>query len=427
MSEFQNESSSQTQSGSSDSEEFVREPIKLGQKPIETKIRRTDWKKQDGKWSLGEHKTQLGSDSRFDRLKEMHSKYDNEASDATGFRGSSTQNNQTLQGLAGHLKKNRDEVPEEKHGAFDFFTKVAESGPKIGEKEHVNKVTTRRLDTDSQDRLEVGFKDGKMVGSDGNNLDTTGATGFGGFGSKHEVAGRHIFGMDKTGTIRTGDAWGEGRLWKNDRSGADEGGVEMSWMNHSSLLNGKKAAGAGEMRVEDGQVKLVSDNSGHYTPDSDMMQQTVGHLEDHGVDLAQMTTEFVGKTGTGDHDLAGSKDGFASGKLQAGALELMSYQGDWNAEGKMREARRGRMGLMDSIRNFDSTTLRATGVNVDRSAPNLAMALEDGIAQQHETVPSAPPLPPSSSSQTSAPKRSLGEGIIDRIAQLKAAGLQLED
>src|SRR5262249_46397103 len=159
----------------------------------------------------------------------------------------------------------------------------ANEAPRLGDDQELHKVTTRHLDADSQKRHEVKVVNGKLVDHEGNNVDTTGATGWGSFGSAGwERMGRHIYAMDEKGTMRTSDTWKDARLVEipQPKVEGQKQGMEVAYTNHSTLLNGKKAAGAGEMRVEDGQVKVVSDASGHYKPDSKMMQQTIGSLEE---------------------------------------------------------------------------------------------------------------------------------------------------
>lgn len=46
--------------------------------------------------------------------------------------------------------------------------------------------------------------------------------------------------------------------------------------HHSSLSKGGKVVGAGEWIVEDGKLKKVSANSGHYQPTMDYLYNAVG-------------------------------------------------------------------------------------------------------------------------------------------------------
>ncbi len=389
MSDFESDSSSVA--GVSDSSQ---EQVKLGMHPKATKVHRSDWKKQGpGKWGEAEHRPALESDPSNVKTHTLPSTYDNETVDATPFRGDVDTNQKTLENLrrvgTGALpplpdtstlnESQRAEVAK-KEQARAFGKAVYESGPKLDSDDELGKVTTRYMDTDSQERHEVGFKDGRMLGSDGKNLDTTKSTGFGGFGAKHDVSGRNIFAMEDNGTIKTADAWGEGQL--KEASDSADSQLELAYVNHSSLIGGGKAAGAGEMRVEDGQVKVVSDNSGHYTPDSEMMHQTIGHLEDQGVGLEGMTTEFMDKRSGATREeigsLASEANNFEGGRLQTGALEFMSHAGGAgaSAETQMRGARKDRMGMMSDIRGFDQSTLKSTGTR-DRSGVNKGLMSDD--------------------------------------------------
>jgi hypothetical protein len=56
--------------------------------------------------------------------------------------------------------------------------------------------------------------------------------------------------------------------------------------HHSSFLAGGDVAGAGEIKVERGVVKSVTNKSGHYTPTSEEMVQVFEELEARGVNLA---------------------------------------------------------------------------------------------------------------------------------------------
>jgi hypothetical protein len=367
--------------------------------PAKTRVERHNWKKQEGGgWGAAEE-AKPGF-TAGEHAKAMGSHYFGEQYDATEFRGSVEHNDKTLRAIKENYGKVKDRNP--KRGTAQYVKQLGKTGPMLGDDEHVGSVTTRYMDADSQALHATTVQNGKLVGSDGKHVDTTEATGFGGYGARtDELAGRHIYAMDEQGSMRTADAWKEARLGRKEGDKA----VELAYANHSSLLAGDRAAGAGEMRVEQGEVKVVSDNSGHYKPDAAMMHQTVGRLADLGVGLEGMSTEFVDKTDDHKTSLANAGDGFKTGVLSAGALEMMSYAGDSQAESKMRGARAERTDMMSDIRGFDRSKLRAVADDEksDRSAPNLALGSE----------PKAP--------------RQLGSSILDRIAKLKRAGLALDE
>jgi peptidoglycan hydrolase-like protein with peptidoglycan-binding domain len=132
-------------------------------------------------------------------------------------------------------------------------------------------------------------------------LDTTGITTKAGMaGSKSE---RMIYTMDGEGDFRLADPRAEEQARPGER------------FHHSSLGDGQAVAGAGEMKIRDGQVEAVSDRSGHYTPDMAMTQQVGEALEDGGVDVSQVTFEL------------GNYPGNAKDTLVTGT-ELLAYDRD---------------------------------------------------------------------------------------------------
>lgn len=157
-----------------------------------------------------------------------------------------------------------------------------------------NYDTYRPTEEGVQD-YNVGMLDGRMVlvdpdgnpirDADGNPVyqDTTGIASSARFtGSKPE---RAIFTMDGEGQLRTTDAIGEAqRLQRN--------------VHHSSLARGENVAGAGEMKIRDGNVEAVSDKSGHYRPDLAMTAQVDQRLQDSGADTSKVTYE-LGNYGPG--------------------------------------------------------------------------------------------------------------------------------
>ena len=63
--------------------------------------------------------------------------------------------------------------------------------------------------------------------------------------------------------------------------------------HHSSLLAGGNVAGAGEMKVHAGQLKWISNKSGHYYPATEHFLQTLHSLMKKGVNLDQVQVEFL--------------------------------------------------------------------------------------------------------------------------------------
>lgn len=83
------------------------------------------------------------------------------------------------------------------------------------------------------------------------------------------------------------------------------GAHKVGLFHHSSLLAGGDVAGAGEINVQDGQVKQVSNKSGHYKPLHDHAFQVLDELASRSVDLTQVV--FCDATGGGDPKQPGNQ------------------------------------------------------------------------------------------------------------------------
>jgi len=96
-------------------------------------------------------------------------------------------------------------------------------------------------------------------------------------GSGEKLEGTSIFVMDERGQIYSE---GEEKLFPTDHLGRG------AHVHHSSFLDGKEVAGAGEIKTDrEGQVKEVTDRSGHYKPGEGQNQQVLDQLEKQGVNL----------------------------------------------------------------------------------------------------------------------------------------------
>jgi len=215
-------------------------------------------------------------------------------------------------------------------------------------------IKTRYYSDQEQQERQISVKDGLIHGANGL-LDTSGASGA---GTQHDQGkGKHIFAMTGDGDIRTTDPWAdhrETRLHMSEgeqvrralerrrhqatgKEGATpENDAELSMINHSSLLGGGRAAGAGEITVDQGKLTQVSDSSGHYTPTNEMTHQVVKELEGQGVDMHDVSMKLVPKTG--DHMMS-APAGHHLRNLHASAREFMAYGGSAKAEKKMRKQR----------------------------------------------------------------------------------------
>lgn len=109
----------------------------------------------------------------------------------------------------------------------------------------------------------------------------------------------------------------------------------LNWIHHSSLFAGDDVAGAGELSVDRGQVRQVSDNSGHYQPDNLLLFQAVGSLLEQGIAPEGLSAHMVRKGGLGS--------------VVAPALEFLTYGGGKQAQERMSEERTARQPLLASI------------------------------------------------------------------------------
>lgn len=117
-------------------------------------------------------------------------------------------------------------------------------------------------------KLTVGA-DGKLYDAAGKLFDTSKTAAHSG------SPGRAIFVMDQHGNLYTS-------LGREARP---------SQFHHSSLLAGHDVSMAGEIEVRNGQLKFISNVSGHYQPPGSLLTQAETHLRGQGVDFSQATVE----------------------------------------------------------------------------------------------------------------------------------------
>ncbi|MFP8966494.1 hypothetical protein ACKC9G_07965 [Pokkaliibacter sp. CJK22405] len=118
------------------------------------------------------------------------------------------------------------------------------------------------LNPKEREHFELHIKDGLIYNNQGKLFDTNGFnTPAGGAGG--------IFVIDPS----------NGKLYGT----ADH---ENGRFQHSSFLAGGDVGGAGEFIVSNGRLQEMSRVSGHYKPSVDMLNQTVQHLKDQGLDMS---------------------------------------------------------------------------------------------------------------------------------------------
>lgn len=121
---------------------------------------------------------------------------------------------------------------------------------------------------------QLTFKDGKIHDADGNLFDTSAAS------SLHSGGGKAIFVMDSNGNFFASKTHAQGEF------------------HHSSLAAGQPVAAAGELVVQNGVLKGITDRSGHYHPTRDLTDQALNALEANGIDLRGVQKSFEGKAPT---------------------------------------------------------------------------------------------------------------------------------
>jgi hypothetical protein len=127
----------------------------------------------------------------------------------------------------------------------------------------------RYLDEAELEETRVFARDGLLYRTDGTRLDTQATETF------WSGEGRAIFVMDQHGNIYAHEQ-------------------VRGQFHHSSFLGGQPVAAAGELRVVDGRLELVSDQSGHYRPTRAHTEQLLDNLRQQGVDLSDVATELQG-------------------------------------------------------------------------------------------------------------------------------------
>jgi hypothetical protein len=101
-------------------------------------------------------------------------------------------------------------------------------------------------------------------------------------GKLYDAKGR-LFDTTESETI-----FSEGRaIWVMDEDGNLYASTEQEAgkFHHSSFLGGEPVAGAGEIEVENGEIKVISDHSGHYTPERPFTRRVVARLRAMGVSI----------------------------------------------------------------------------------------------------------------------------------------------
>ena len=129
--------------------------------------------------------------------------------------------------------------------------------------------TVRYLDDAERETHRLTVRDGKLYDANGRLFDTRTAQ------TAHSGNGRAIFVMDE-----------QGRIYASTYQ-------EVGQFHHSSLLAGRPVTAAGELVVENGVLKVVSNRSGHYRPPPEINEQIFRSLEVQGVDISRISRDWI--------------------------------------------------------------------------------------------------------------------------------------
>ncbi len=124
------------------------------------------------------------------------------------------------------------------------------------------------LDGDERSRYELSVSGGKLK-QNGNNFDT------GNMFSSGAGAGYSIFVMSPGG-----------QLYANEH--------KPGLFHHSSFLAGLPTAAAGELQVNKGSLKMVTNKSGHYHPGAPQMYQAMQEFSSRGLSLSSFGLKISG-------------------------------------------------------------------------------------------------------------------------------------
>lgn len=163
-------------------------------------------------------------------------------------------------------------------------------GPSATAKGGVQK--TAYLNDSQLKQHEINVKNGKIVDAQGKNLDTTGAN----CAFKGAEKDQMVFTMGKNGQMHAADA---GKQEQNFKNAYDKGVTrDLYLFHHSSLTRGKETAASGGIEVKNGELKSISNKSGHYMPEVKDNLQAINELEKKGVNTDNTKMQMWDKYGT---------------------------------------------------------------------------------------------------------------------------------
>lgn len=142
----------------------------------------------------------------------------------------------------------------------------------VGEDKPGNSIWGSQVDYLSSARrqpYELFVAGGALVDVNGVPFDTSTAS------SAWAGGGRAIFVMDPHGHVYASKTHTVGRF------------------HHSSFLAGQPVAAAGELEVDHGKLKLVSNRSGHYRPPGSLTDQLFAELQARGLNIAGVNKDYI--------------------------------------------------------------------------------------------------------------------------------------
>jgi hypothetical protein len=168
---------------------------------------------------------------------------------------------------------------------------------------------TAYLNDNQLKQHELNVKNGKIVDAQGKNLDTTGAN----CAFKGAEKDQMVFTMNKDGKMHAADAGKEEQKFEN---AYNKGLTKDRYLfHHSSLTRGKETAASGGIEVKNGELKSISNKSGHYLPSAKENLQAINELEKKGVNTDNTKMQMWDKHGTRTRYVSEVKQ--AQGDIQA--------------------------------------------------------------------------------------------------------------
>ncbi|WP_331758056.1 hypothetical protein OG225_42045 (plasmid) [Nocardia sp. NBC_01377] len=170
-------------------------------------------------------------------------------------------------------KKTDDDVDVNVPKGVPRFNTTEMDSHYVGEEVPGNSIwpgsNVKYLTDEERAAYQLTVKDGKIYDANGNLFDTSSAA------TAHSGNGRAIFVMDENGN-----------LYASTRHAVGE-------FHHSSFLGGKPVAGAGELQVVNGELRLITDQSGHYKPSQDYTRQVIDNLQGQGVQVGPSQVQML--------------------------------------------------------------------------------------------------------------------------------------